>query len=303
METYDVIIIGSGPAGLTAGIYTSRASLKTLLMAGEKWGGQLQLTTLVENYPGFPEGIQGPDLMGNMRKQAERFGVQILDENVVRVDFNEGGTHKTYTTDKTYIGKAIIIATGAEFNWLGLPSEQKLIGRGVSSCATCDAAFFKDKRVVVVGGGDAAMEEALVLAKFATVITIVHRRGAFRASKIMQDRVMNHPKIKVKFNMEVADILGEQKVTGVKFKDGSEMAADGLFVAIGHSPATKIFEGKIDLDDKKYATRRFKTMSNVEGVFIAGDVHDHVYRQAITAAGYGCEAALDADRWLTEGKS
>ena len=295
MDVYDVIIIGSGPAGLTAGIYTSRANLKTLLVAGEKWGGQLMLTTLVENYPGFPEGIQGPDLMTNMRKQAEKFGVEVVDKNAESVDFS----NKPFRVND-YLGKSVIIATGAEFNWLGLPSEQRLIGRGVSSCATCDAAFFKDKKVVVVGGGDAAMEEALVLAKFASEITIAHRRDQFRASQIMQDRVKNHPKIKVKFNTEVVEVLGEQKVTGVKFKDGSEMAVDGLFVAIGHSPATKIFEGKIDLDEKKYAERKFKTMSNVEGVFIAGDVHDHVYRQAVTAAGYGCEAALDADRWLTE---
>ncbi|TSC84393.1 MAG: thioredoxin reductase (NADPH) [Microgenomates group bacterium Gr01-1014_16] len=299
MTTYDVIIIGSGPAGLTTGIYTSRANLKTLLLAGEKWGGQLQLTTLVENYPGFPEGIQGPDLMTNMRKQAEKFGVQIMDENVTGVEFINK-PYRTNTTNGTYMGKAIIIATGAEFKWLGLPSEQKLIGRGVSSCATCDAAFFKDKKVVVVGGGDAAMEEALVLTKFASEVTIVHRRGEFRASKIMQDRIMSHPKIKVEFNVEVVEVLGENKVEGVKFKNGETLYCDGLFVAIGHSPATKIFEGKIDLDEKKYATRKFKTMSNVEGVFVAGDVHDHVYRQAITAAGYGCEAAIDADRWLTE---
>lgn len=302
MDVYDVIIIGSGPAGLTAGIYTSRANLKTLLLAGEKWGGQLMLTTTVENYPGFPDGIQGPDLMTNMRKQAERFGVEIRDENVTGVNFG-GRPFGVTLGDQGYQGKSVIIATGAEFNWLGLPSEQRLIGRGVSSCATCDAAFFKDKKVVVVGGGDAAMEEALVLAKFASEITIVHRRDQFRASKIMQDRVMNHPKIKVKFNTEVKEVLGEQKVEGVKFNNDEIFPCDGLFVAIGHSPATKIFEGKIDLDDKKYATRKFKTMSNVEGVFVAGDVHDHVYRQAVTAAGYGCEAALDADRWLTEDKS
>lgn len=302
MDVYDVIIIGSGPAGLTAGIYTSRASLKTLLLAGEKWGGQLQLTTLVENYPGFPEGIQGPDLMTNMRRQAERFGVEVRDENVTSVEFGDR-TYRADTTNGSYTGRAMIIATGAEFNWLGLPSEQRLIGRGVSSCATCDAAFFKDKRVVVVGGGDAAMEEALVLAKFASEITIAHRRDQFRASKVMQERVMNHPKIKIRFNTEVKEVLGEQKVEGVKFNNDEIFPCDGLFVAIGHSPATKIFEGKIDLDEKNYAERKFKTMSNVEGVFVAGDVHDHVYRQAITAAGYGCEAALDADRWLTEGKS
>lgn len=327
MDVYDVIIIGSGPAGLSAGIYTSRANLRTLLLAGEKWGGQLMLTTLVENYPGFPEGIQGPDLMANMRKQAEKFGVEVKDENVIDVNFSQRpflistsppDPSPNLGEGSTYYSKSVIVATGAEFNWLGLPSEQRLIGRGVSSCATCDAAFFKGKRVVVVGGGDAAMEEALVLAKFASEITIVHRRDQFRASKIMQDRVMSHPKIKIKFNTEVVEVLGEQKVEGVKLKSSQYLTpspspnlgeggqneeiflCDGLFVAIGHSPATKIFEGKIDLDEKKYAERKFKTMSNVEGVFVAGDVHDHVYRQAVTAAGYGCEAALDADRWLAE---
>lgn len=295
---YDVIIIGSGPAGLTAGVYTSRANLKTLMVAGSKWGGQLMLTTDVENYPGFANGIKGPDLMTEMRKQAERFGVEIKDEDVVSVDFSS----RPFKVDG-YAGKAVIVATGAATQWLNVQGEQELIGRGVSSCAPCDAPFFKGKRVIVVGGGDAAMEEALVLTKFADEVTIVHRREAFRASQIMQDRVKNNPKIKIKFNTEVAQILGKEKVGKVKFKDGLEMEIDGVFVAIGHKPASKMFEGKIDLDEKDYIKRvgeKYHTMSNVEGVFVAGDVHDYRYRQAITAAGYGCEAALDAERWLSE---
>lgn len=298
MDIYDVIIIGSGPAGLTAGLYTSRANLKTLMIAGEKWGGQLMLTTLVENFPGFPEGIQGPDLMANMRKQVERFGVNFLGKNATNVDFSV----RPFKVDE-FLGKSIIIATGAEFNWLNLPNEQKLIGRGVSSCATCDAAFFKGKKVVVVGGGDAAMEEALVLTRHATEIIIVHRRDSFRASKIMQDRVFANPKIKVIWNVEVKDVLGENKVEGVVLSNGQTIQTDGLFVAIGHSPATKIFEGKVNMGEKGYATRlgdKYRTMSNVPGVFVSGDVHDYMYRQAVTAAGYGCEAALDAERWLTE---
>jgi thioredoxin reductase (NADPH) len=302
MEIYDVIIIGSGPAGLTAGIYASRASLNVLLAAGNTWGGQLMQTTEVENFPGFPEGIMGPELMTRMRKQAERFGTQIVDTEVTKVDFSKR-PFRVWTGEKEYSGKAVIVATGAEFKWLGLPSEQRLIGRGVSACATCDAAFFKNKRVIVVGGGDAAMEEAQVLSKFASEVTIVHRRDSFRASKIMQDKVLSNPKIKVKWNTEIEEILGENKVEGVKFKGGETMAADGVFVAIGHDPATKIFNGQINLDEKFYAKREgneIKTMSNVEGVFIAGDVHDICYRQAITAAAYGCEAALDVEKWLTE---
>lgn len=295
---YDVIIIGSGPAGLTAGIYTSRANLKTLMVAGSKWGGQLMLTTSVENFPGFPQGIQGPELMTNMRKQMERFGVEIKDEDISGVDFS----HRPFKVGD-YAGRAVIVATGAATQWLNVPGEQELIGRGVSSCAPCDAPFFKGKKVIVAGGGDAAMEEALVLTKFADEVTIVHRRGEFRASQIMQDRVKSNPKIKVKFSTEVAEIIGKEKVERVKFKDGTEMEVDGVFVAIGHKPASKIFEGIIDLDEKDYIKRqgqKYLTMSNIEGVFVAGDVHDYRYRQAITAAGYGCEAALDAERWLSE---
>jgi thioredoxin reductase (NADPH) len=329
-DIFDVVIIGSGPAGLTAGIYTSRADLKTLLLAGHTWGGQLMITTAVENFPGFPEGIQGPDLMMNMRKQAEKFGVKIIDEEVTGFE-KENKSFKTNTTNGSYMSKSIIIATGAEFKWLGLPSEQRLIGRGVSSCATCDAAFFKNKKVIVVGGGDAAMEEALVLTKFATEVTIVHRRDSFRASKIMQDRVLNNPKIKVKFNTVVTEVLGKEKVEGVKLeltpnpslnlREGNKqetMAVDGVFVAIGHSPATNIFKDKIELDEKGFIKKiknekfkmynekhqeignKYNMMTSVEGVFVAGDVHDLHYKQAVTAAGYGCEAALETEKWLGE---
>jgi thioredoxin reductase (NADPH) len=293
-QLYDVIIIGSGPAGLTAGIYTARANLKTLCIAGNIWGGQLMQTTLVENYPGFPDGIQGPDLMLNMRKQAEKMGVEFVDKNVEKINISN------LTVDQ-YSARAIIVATGAEFKWLGIPSEQKLIGRGVSACATCDAAFFKDKKIVVVGGGDSAMEEALYLTKFASEVIVVHRRDTFRASKVMQDKVFNNPKIKILFNTEVKEILGENKVTGVQLMTTNDNRmtmydCNGVFVAIGHTPATKIFEGQIKLDVKGYALKS----QEARGIFIAGDVHDHKYRQAITAAGYGCEAALDAERYLSE---
>lgn len=330
-NVFDVIIIGSGPAGLTAGIYTSRADLKTLIIAGSKWGGQLMQTTLVENYAGFVDGIDGPVLMQNMRQQAEKFGVKIVEEDVVNVDF-EKRPYMVSTSPLTplqnlgegnYAGKSVIIATGAEFNWLGLPSEQKLIGRGVSSCATCDAAFFRNKKVIVVGGGDAAMEEALYLTKFASEVTVVHRRESFRASKVMQERVLNHPKIKVMWNTTVTEILGEDKVTGVKLSTSpltplqklgegntETMDVDGVFVAIGHSPATNIFKGKIELDPKGYVKREqeserageYKTMTSVPGIFTAGDVHDINYKQAITAAGFGCQAALEVEKWLSDQK-
>lgn len=299
MKVYDVIIIGSGPAGLTAGIYASRASLKTLVLAGEKWGGQLMLTTLVENFPGFIEGIQGPDLMMAMRKQAEKFGVEVREENASDVNFS--GSKLVINGN---LARAVIIATGAEFKWLGVPGEEKLIGKGVSACATCDAAFFKGKKVIVVGGGDAAMEEALFLAKFANEVTIVHRRGEFRASKIMQQRVLTNPKIKIRFNTVVAEILGTDKVSGVVFTPHEVFDCDGVFVAIGHAPSTEIFKNKIELDEKGFVIKikreGFNMMTSVDGVFVAGDVHDHNYQQAITAAGYGCEAALEAEKWLAE---
>lgn len=307
-EIRNVIIIGSGPAGLTAALYTARANLKPLLFAGVKWGGQLMLTTEVENFPGFIDGIQGPDLMQNMRKQAERFGVEIVNDDVTAVDFSKKPFEVT-AFGKQFFAQSVIIATGAETKWLGLPNEQKLIGRGISSCAPCDAFFFKEKKVIVVGGGDSAMEEALVLTKFATEVTIVHRRDEFRASKIMIDKAKANPKIKFIMNSEVFDILGDAKVEGVKLKDKdgkeSELAIDGIFVAIGHLPQTAIFKGQVDVDEKGYVVRDPKSGesgrhmgTSVEGVFVAGDVHDYHYKQAVTAAGYGCQAALEVERYL-----
>jgi len=310
----NVIIIGSGPAGLTAALYTARADLSPLVLAGVKWGGQLMLTTDVENYPGFPEGILGPDLMKIFREQAERFGAEILNEDVTKVDFKKR-PFVIKTGDKSYQAKSVIIATGAETNWLGLANEQRLIGKGVSSCAPCDAFFFRDKKVIVVGGGDSAMEEALTLTKFASDVTIVHRRDQFRASKIMLDRARANKKISFILNSEVVDVLGKDKIGEVKIKnsqDGkiTELPIDGMFVAIGHSPMTKIFKGQLELDEKGYIKKMengewkmengmsFKMMTSVEGVFVAGDVHDYHFRQAVTAAGYGCAAALEAEKWL-----
>lgn len=313
----NVVIIGSGPAGLTAALYTSRANLKPLVFAGIKWGGQLMLTTEVENFPGFIEGIQGPDLMQNMRKQAERFEAEIIDTNVDSVDFKSKPFRIT-AGGSDYFAKAVIIATGAETKWLGLVNEQKLIGRGVSSCAPCDAFFFKAKKVIVVGGGDSAMEEALVLSKFASEVTIVHRRNEFRASKIMVKKVKENPKIKFILNSTIVDILGEHKVEGVKIKNSSgeesEFKVDGVFVAIGHIPGSEIFKGQVEVDEIGYVVRKetkpleptengnvhshFSTATSVDGVFVAGDVHDYHFKQAITAAGYGCMAALEVERWL-----
>lgn len=298
---YDVIIIGSGPAGLTAAIYTTRADLKTLLVAGGKWGGQLMLTTLVENFPGFPDGIQGPELMQNMRKQAEHFGTEFVDEEFVSADFSVK-PFKIKVSDKTYESKSVIIATGADTKWLDVPGEKEKIGRGVSSCAPCDAVFFRNKNVIVVGGGDSAMEEAIVLTKFATSVTLVHRKEEFRASEIMQKRVKENPKVKILFNSEIIEILGDQNVTGVKIKNNkdntiSEVPIDGVFVAIGHIPNTSKFKD-IALDEAGFVKVHDHFLTNKEGVFVAGDVHDAHYKQAITAAGYGCSAALEAERWL-----
>ena len=301
---YDVIIIGSGPAGLTAAIYTTRANLKTLLIAGGKWGGQLMLTTIVDNYPGFPQGIQGPDLMLAMRKQAERFGTEFVDEDFSEGDFNPpaGGPFRVTAGEKTFEGKSVIIATGADTKWLDVSGEKEKIVKGVSSCAPCDAFFFKNKKVIVVGGGDSAMEEALVLANFANEISVVHRSENLRASQIMQDKAKKNPKIKFLFNTEVTKILGDEKVTEVELKNNktgeiSKMNLDGVFVAIGHIPNTMKFKG-VDLDEKGYIKVHDHTRTNINGVFVAGDVHDSHYRQAVTAAGFGCMAALEADHWL-----
>lgn len=301
---YDVIIIGSGPSGLTSAIYTTRANLKTLLVAGVKWGGQLMLTTEVENFPGFPGGIMGPELMGRMRKQAEELGAEIIDIDFEKGDFNQGGPFKIKAGDKEYEAKSVIIATGADTKWLGVPGEMEHIGRGVSTCAPCDAAFFKEKNVIVVGGGDSAMEEADVLTKFAREVTIVHRRAELRACKRLQDRVKNNPKIKLRLNSQITEILGDPVVKSVKIKNNEtgeikEMSIDGVFVAVGHIPNTSKLNG-IELDEKGYIKVHDNSKTNIEGVFVAGDVHDRHYMQAITAAAYGCMAALDLEKWLME---
>ena len=301
---YDVIIIGSGPAGLTAAIYTARAKLKTLVVAGVMWGGQLMLTTEVENFPGFKDGILGPDLMDNMRLQAERFGAEMLFEDASSVDFSTK-PFKVEAGGKTYEGRSVIIATGASPRWLGLESEQRLRGRGVSVCATCDAAFFRDKVTVVVGGGDTAMEEALALSKFARKVKVVHRRDKLRASKILQERAFNDPKIEFIWNSVVQEILGEDRVEGVRLRrtdtgEESEMKCDAVFLAIGHKPNTEIFKGQVELDEKGYVVAYDETRTSVKGVFVAGDVQDFRYKQAVTAAGSGCKAALDVIKYLDE---
>jgi len=306
MAEYDVIVIGSGPAGLTAAIYAGRALVKTLIVGGRLSGGQLMLTSGVENFPGFSEAVQGPQLMQEMRKQAERFCTQIIDDDVVSIDFSRNPFKVTVGSD-VHTSKAVIIATGSSAKWLGLPSETKLRGRGVSSCATCDGYFFRGKRVVVVGGGDTATEEALFLTKYATEVVVVHRRDELRASKIMQRRVLSNEKIKLVWDSVIDEILGEQKVEGVKvrnLKTGelSILPCDGVFVAIGFEPNTKIFGRQIKLDEKGYILTEHGTKTSVEGVFVAGDVHDYKYRQAVTAAGEGCKAAMDALAFLEEQK-
>ncbi len=304
IEMYDLIIIGSGPAGFTAAIYACRAGLKTLILAGIQWGGQLMLTSKVENFPGFPEGIVGPKLMENMRKQAELFRATIINKDATSVEF-KSKPFQVNVKDKTYKAKTIIIATGASTRWLGLNSEQRLIGRGVSSCAPCDAPFFKSKKVVVVGGGDSALDEALFLAKFAFDIKIVHRRDQLRASKIIQDRAFKESKISFVWNSVITEVLGENKVEGVKVKNvktekESILVCDGLFVAIGHKPNTDIFKGQLDLDDSHYIITKDITKTNVEGVFAAGDVRDPRYKQAVFAAGIGCKAAMDVQKYIEE---
>ncbi len=301
--TERLIIIGSGPAGWTAALYASRATLKPLVIEGVDAGGQLMKTTEVENYPGFIDGIQGPDLMQLFKKQALRFGTEVKSEYVERVDFSKR-PFQLFTSQGSYAAESVIIATGASAVWLGVPGEARLQGHGVSACATCDGFFFKDKHVLVVGGGDAAMEEANFLTHFASKVTVLVRKDVLKASKIMQERALKNPKIEFVWNTQLQEVLGEEKMTGAKMlntqtNEISEIAADGLFVAIGHKPNTEIFTGQIELDQKGYVvTQPGSTRTNIEGVFAAGDVADHVYRQAVSAAGTGCMAALDAERWL-----
>ncbi|RJQ26945.1 thioredoxin-disulfide reductase [Candidatus Parcubacteria bacterium] len=333
---YDVIIIGSGPAGLTAGIYTSRAELKTLVLAGRIWGGQLMLTSEVENFPGFPEGILGPELMMKIREQSLKYGAEILDVNFKLANYEKDPIEIVTDDEKKFQAKSVIIATGAETKWLGVPGEKEKIGRGVSSCAPCDAAFYRNKNVIVVGGGDTALEEAIVLTKFASHVWVVHRRGELRASEIMQKRAFDNEKISFIFNTEIVEVLGQMKVEGVKLSSKLkaqssklqlkiqnldteksveeiggkrlttnhqelvwEMPVDGVFVAIGHTPNSKVFEG-IDKDEKGFIKVYDHTKTNKEGVYVAGDVRDGRYQQGITAAGFGCMAALDVERWLRD---
>ena len=305
MPPYDVIVLGSGPAGLTAAIYATRANLKTLVIAGAVAGGQLMITTDVENYPGFPKGVQGPELMELWRQQTVRFGADFVDDNVTKVDLSKS-PFRVWTSEGEHEGRSVVIATGANAKYLGLPNEDRLKGRGVSACATCDGFFFKGLDVVVVGGGDTAMEESLYLAKLCKTVTVVHRRHAFRASKIMQDRLFKTPNIKVIWDSEVIDVLGDQRVEGVRIKSvktaqTTDLKVRGLFLAIGHEPATDVLRDQLRLE-KGYIVLRphdgFSTATSVDGVFAAGDVHDFRYRQAVTAAGFGCMAALDAEKWL-----
>lgn len=325
-EVRDAIIIGSGPSGWTAATYLARADLKPLLFAGEAAGGQLMLTTVVENFPGFPQGVDGPTLMTGMREQAVKFGTEVIDKNVTSVDFSVKPFGVT-AGGSEYLAKSVLISTGAESMWLGVPGEKKFIGRGVSTCAVCDAAFFRNKKTYVIGGGDAAMEDALALTKFADSVTLIHRRDSFKASKIMQERVLQNPKVKVIWNTSVKEIKGETKVTTLVIQDlvthtELELPADGVFIAIGHKPATTLFTDKISLDHKGFVLTRlalargslelasgamsneglieFPTMTSVEGVFGAGDCVDFRYKQAISAAGFGCMAALDIENWLAE---
>jgi thioredoxin reductase (NADPH) len=303
-KTYGVIIIGSGPAGYTAAIYAARANLSVLMLQGYQVGGQLMLTSEVENFPGFEEGILGPEMMEKFEAQARRFGTEVVQEDVIEVDFKKRPfTVKTDTTE--YKARAVIIATGASAKWLGLPNEQRLQGRGVSACATCDGFFFKNKNIVVIGGGDTAMEEATFLTRYASHVTLIHRRDTVRASKIMQDRAHKNEKISFLMDSEVVDILGDNAVTGVRVrnvKTGEETTLDteGVFLAIGHQPNTELFKGILDTDKAGYIIHREHTMTNIPGVFAAGDVTDHRYRQAVTAAADGCRAAIDLEHWLTE---
>lgn len=309
MQERQVIIVGSGPAGLTAAIYAARANLSPLVFAGAQYGGQLMLTTEVENYPGFPEGIQGPELMDKMLKQAERFGAQIVYQDVTDMNISNQGQIEIVVDSQKYPTKTVILAMGSYAKKLGLESESRLMGRGVSTCATCDGAFYNGRKVAIVGGGDSAMEEAVFLTRFAKKVYVIHRRDTFRASKIMVDRVLKHEKIEVLFSTEVKEILGQDKVEALillnnQNNEESTLKVDGLFIAIGHVPATSFLNSdnqiEIELDDHGYVKTATSnsTMTNVNGVFVAGDVYDSYYQQAVTAAASGCQAAIDAEKWL-----
>lgn len=298
-----LIIIGSGPAGYTSAIYSSRALLQPLMFEGEESGGQLMITTEVENFPGFPEGVTGPELMDHMRKQAERFGTRFIRKNVTKVDFSSR-PFKVWVGNDMYQSKTVIVATGASAKYLGLPSEKAFANKGVSACATCDGAFFRNMEVAVVGGGDTAMEEATFLTRFAKKVYIIHRRDSFRASKIMVDKALNNPKIEVLWNTVIDEIVGDKFVTGAQItnlatKEKKLLALQGVFLAIGHQPNTAVFGGQLETDETGYLkTKSHSSYTSIEGVFACGDVQDHIYRQAITAAGSGCMAAIDAERWL-----
>jgi thioredoxin reductase (NADPH) len=302
-EVRDVIVVGSGPAGYTAALYTARAELKPLVFEGSQYGGALMTTTEVENYPGFPDGVLGPELMDNVRTQAERFGAELVTDDVVAVDLT-GEVKVVRTLDAEYAARTVILATGSHYRKLGVPGEDRLAGHGVSWCATCDGFFFRDQDIVVVGGGDTAMEEATFLTRFARSVTVVHRRDSLRASKIMQERAFANEKIRFVWDTEVLEVLGDQSVTGVRVRDvrtGEEsvLPATGLFIAIGHDPRSDLFRGQVRLDQEGYVlVDAPSTHTNLPGVFAAGDLVDHVYRQAVTAAGSGTMAALDAERWL-----
>jgi thioredoxin reductase (NADPH) len=302
-ETRELIIVGGGPAGYTAALYAARADLEPLVIEGFQWGGQLMITSDVENYPGYPDGVMGPEMMADFRRQAEKFGAEFLTDDVTRVDLS-GEVLRVWVGDDEYAARSVIVATGASARFLGIPSEERHKGRGVSACATCDAAFFRDRDVYVVGGGDSAFEEALFLTKFASRVHLVHRRDEFRASKIMVDRAERNEKLDFVLNAVVDEIVGDEKVEALRLRstvtdETWEVPADGLFVAIGHDPNTALFRDQLDHDDQGYlVTKPGTTATNVPGVFAAGDVQDHTYRQAITAAGSGCMAALDAERFL-----
>lgn len=304
-KTFKIVIIGSGPAGLTAALYAARADLSPLVLEGPEPGGQLTTTTDVENYPGYPEGVMGPKMMEDFREQATRFGADCRYGMVTSIEFGKRPYKLTIDEETEIFAETLIVATGASAKWLGLPSEQRLRGRGVTACATCDGAFFREQHVIVIGGGDSAMEEAIFLTKFASKVTIVHRRDEFRASKIMQNRALKHPKIDVIWDSTIEEVLGEQLVEGVKLRNlkTNEITTlddvTGVFLAIGHKPNTDLFKGVIDMDTSGYIiTKPGSTYTNVEGIFACGDAQDSVYRQAVTAAGSGCMAAIDAERWL-----